>query len=268
MISPQARAVDNGVLVAVRAEGRLLLVRRRRGVDLSVLGEDALEHRTTFTSFQVEDEAVVHVLLLHLDQSIVQIFRVDGLLVLGHRYETRSPVVRVIDEDVVALRGPEHGALRCFFVARQHGQELLSGHIFTRVRRLAAVVDVLAVGPVEDLAGKRVLLAVRDVVVHEQDDLLLGDALALGDLVGVAGVGLVAVVAVAVRPACTVVVVTAVEMVASTPSLRWRLPRRRRCGRTRVRVSRDPAALEIFDADAAQLPGDDDGPVVLPGALR
>ena len=53
-----------------------------------------------------------------------------------------------------------------------------------------------------------------DVVVHEQYNLLLGDALALGDLVGVAGVGLVAVVAVAVAP------------------------------------------------------GDDDGPVVLPGAFR
>ena len=37
-------AVDDGVLVAVRAEGRLLLVRRRGGVDLRVLGEDALEH--------------------------------------------------------------------------------------------------------------------------------------------------------------------------------------------------------------------------------
>ena len=37
-----------------------------------------------------------------------------------------------------------------------------------------------------------------NIIIHEQDDLLLGDALALRDLVGVAGVGLVAVVAVAV----------------------------------------------------------------------
>ena len=59
-----------------------------------------------------------------------------------------------------------------------------------------------------------------------------------------AGVGLVAVVAVAVRPAGAVVVV--VERIGS------------RCA----------AALEIFEADAARLPGDDDGPVVLPGALR
>ena len=64
--------------------------------------------------------------------------------------------------------------------------------------------------------------------------MFLGDALALGDLVGVAGVGLVAVVAVAVRPVRSIVV----------------------------------TALEIFEADAARLPGDDDGPVVLPGALR
>ena len=48
-----------------------------------------------------------------------------------------------------------------------------------------------------------------------------------------AGVGLVAVVAVAVGPASNVV-----------------------------------TALEIFEADAARLPGDDDGPVVLPGPLR
>ena len=34
------------------------------------------------------------------------------------------------------------------------------------------------------------------------------------------------------------------------------------------RVSRDPAALKIFDTDAAPLPGDDHGPVVLPGTFR
>ena len=142
-------------------------------------------------------------------------------------------MVRVVDEDVVALRGPEHGALRGLFVARQHRQELRGRDIGTCVRRLASMIHVLAVGLVEDLARDRVLRGVRDVVVHEQDDLLLGDALALGDLVGVAGVGLVAVVAVAVGPASNVV-----------------------------------TALEIFEADAARLPGDDDGPVVLPGTLR
>ena len=31
---------------------------------------------------------------------------------------------------------------------------------------------------------------------------------------------------------------------------------------------RDPVALEIFEADAARAPGDDDRPVVLPGAFR
>ena len=72
------------------------------------------------------------------------------------------------------------------------------------------MIHVLAVGLVEDLARDRVLRGVGDVVVHEQDDLLLGDALALGDLVGVAGVGLVAVVAVAVGPASNVV--TALEI--------------------------------------------------------
>ena len=108
-----------------------------------------------------------------------------------------------------------------------------------------------------------------NIIIHEQDDLLLGDALALGDLVGVAGVGLVAVVAVAVGPACAGVVVTADEMVASTRRCDGVLPRRRRCGRTESAcVSRDPAALEIFDADAARLPGDYHSPVVLPGTLR
>ena len=96
------------------------------------------------------------------------------------------------------------------------------------------MINVLAVGLVEDLARDRVLRGVGDVVVHEQDDLLFGDALALGDLVGVAGVGLVAVVAVAVRPASS--------------------------SRTVVTA--------ISKADAARLPGDDDGPVVLPGTLR
>ena len=167
LISTQARAVHDRILVAVRPERRLLLVRRRRGVDLRVLREDALKHRAALAGLQVEDQSIIHVLLLHLDQSIVQIFRIHGLLVFWHRDEARRAVVRVIYKNVVALRGPEHGTLRGLPVARQHGEELLSGHIFTRVRRLAAVINVLAVGPVEDLSRDRVLLRVRDVVVHK-----------------------------------------------------------------------------------------------------
>ena len=95
------------------------------------------------------------------------------------------------------------------------------------------MIHVRPIRFVEDLARDRVLLGVGNIIIHEQYNLFLGDALALGDLVGVAGVGLVAVVAVAVGPASNVV-----------------------------------TALEIFEADAARLPGDDDGPVVLPGPLR
>jgi hypothetical protein len=107
-------------------------------------------------------------------------------------------MVRVVDEDVVALRGAEHGALRRFFVSSEHREELRGRDVLARVARLASMINVLAVGLVEDLARDRVLRAVGDVVVHEQYNLPLGDALALRDLVGVAGVGLVAVVAVAV----------------------------------------------------------------------
>ena len=95
------------------------------------------------------------------------------------------------------------------------------------------MINVLAVGLVEDLAGNRVLLGVGNIIIHEQDDLLFRNTFLLGDLVGVAGVGLVAVVAVAVGPASNVV-----------------------------------TALEIFEADAARLPGDYHGPVMLPGPLR
>mmetsp|Transcript_23620 Transcript_23620/g.61670 ORF Transcript_23620/g.61670 Transcript_23620/m.61670 type:complete len:205 (+) Transcript_23620:417-1031(+) len=109
--------VDHGVLVAVRPERRLLLVRRCRGVDLRVLCEDALKHRSGLTRFEVEDEAVIHVLLLHRDQSTVQVFRIDGLLVLGHRYQTRRAMVRVVDEDVVAFGRAEDRALRGLFIS-------------------------------------------------------------------------------------------------------------------------------------------------------
>ena len=67
-------------------------------------------------------------------------------------------MVRVVDEDVVALRGPEHGALRGLPISSQHREELRRRHVLARVRRLAAMINVLAVGLVEDLAGNRVLL--------------------------------------------------------------------------------------------------------------
>ena len=68
-------------------------------------------------SFQVEHQAVIHVLLLHLDQSRIKILGIHGLLVFWHRYQTGRAVVRVVDEDVVAFGRAEHGALRGLFIS-------------------------------------------------------------------------------------------------------------------------------------------------------
>ena len=76
-------------------------------------------------------------------------------------------------------------------------------HIRTLVVNVASSVHVHArssgVGLVEELARDRVGGVVRNVVVSHQDDVVFWDAVGFGDLVCVASIGLVAIVAVGVR---------------------------------------------------------------------
>ena len=94
MGSPRSPARGTGAMDAARCS----LGRRQRAVDVAVVAR-GLEQRVALLQRELEAPRVVE-------------GGVHGLLVLGHRYQTGSPMVRVVDEDVVPFRGPEHGALR------------------------------------------------------------------------------------------------------------------------------------------------------------
>ena len=57
-----------------------------------------------------------------------------------------------------------------------------------------AVVDIGAVGVVDDLAGGGVLLVVGDVIVHHDNDVVIRHPVTTDDLVGVTHVSLVTIV--------------------------------------------------------------------------
>ena len=111
---------------------------------------------------------------------------------LARRLEHLGLLVGVGRVGVVEARG----------VAGEHLDKRLGRHLLARVIDLAALVNVhaghtLGGGLGEELAGGGVLRRVGDVVDGEGDNLLVRDPRPLEDLVGVAHVGLVAVVAVA-----------------------------------------------------------------------
>jgi len=78
------------------------------------------------------------------------------------------------------------------------GQEVLWGNIFTSVVDVAAGVDVLSVGLVEDLAWEGILGVVCNVIISQGDYLIFRDSILLHNLIGVADIGLMSVVAVSV----------------------------------------------------------------------
>ncbi|RUS88833.1 hypothetical protein EGW08_003378, partial [Elysia chlorotica] len=111
-----------------------------------------------------------------------------------------------VDENVIIWAGLDDfalpaakEALHFLFVSLQHGQERLGVHVVSSVVFGYAWVDVGSPGPVDDVALDRVIFVVGDVVVHHDHDLLVRDAVGVGDLVGVAHVRLVPVVPVPVR---------------------------------------------------------------------
>lgn len=78
------------------------------------------------------------------------------------------------------------------------GEEILWGNISTFIVDVATSVDILAVWLVEDLAWEWILRIVRNVIISQGDDLIFWDSVLLHNLIGVADIGLMTIVAVTV----------------------------------------------------------------------
>jgi len=83
-------------------------------------------------------------------------------------------------------------------LALDNGEEVFWGDILTSVIDVAASIHILSVWLVEDFAWEWVLGVVCDIIIGEGDDLIFGDSVFLHNLIGVADIGLMSVVAVGV----------------------------------------------------------------------
>mgnify|MGYP000397715828 CR=1 FL=1 len=193
-------AVDHVVGRAVSTPARLLSVGCGGREDIDVGGEQALEHRSRLARLHVEHELLVHLVVVHGLEPVVEVLGVEEVTV-GELDDASTSVVDEVDEDLVVGATLEDLAAGLFGVASDDVKEELGGDNGALVVHLASVVHIdargaLGGGLVEQLARERVFLVVGDVVLHHEDDVALGHATGLDNLVCVAGVGLVAVVAV------------------------------------------------------------------------
>ncbi|WVZ99813.1 hypothetical protein U9M48_045059 [Paspalum notatum var. saurae] len=175
---------------AVGAPAALLRVRRRGGVHCDVVRKEALEDAPGLARLQVEDEALVPAGRVLRLESLHQVLGVEVLSVGRHAQHAGAAVVAVVDEHVVvgpaghdlaaaaaAAAGDERGP-----VAQQGGEEVVDVDVGARVVLGHPGVDVGAGGVVDDDAWPRVVGAARDVVVHEDDDVLVLETALLHDL--------------------------------------------------------------------------------------
>ena len=58
----------------------------------------------------------------------------------------------------------------CSSIALKDGQEVLWSDIFSSVVNLAASIDILAIGFVEDLARERILRILGNIIIRHDDD--------------------------------------------------------------------------------------------------
>mmetsp|Transcript_4310 Transcript_4310/g.7911 ORF Transcript_4310/g.7911 Transcript_4310/m.7911 type:complete len:265 (+) Transcript_4310:657-1451(+) len=187
-------ALDNCGIATVGAPGRLLAVGGGHSQNLAVLAQLG-EHGATLASFHVEDHLLEHLLALHSLQGCRELLnRKHGAV--GEGDDAWASVVHEVHEDRVARAALQNLARGSFGVAREHVHEQLARHDLAGVVDLAALVDIRGILSrlVEKLARERVLLALRHIVLHHEDDVLSLHAAFEHDLVGMAGIRLMTVV--------------------------------------------------------------------------
>lgn len=173
-------------------------IRRGEGVDVPVL-IDLAEHRTRVAGLHVEDELLVHLLLVHLLEGINELSFTHVRVTNANK--TLITVINEVDEDGILLSGLEDlGVLNT-------GQLGDSGLITKEdglddflINRISGVIDVgsaagsvvlaLTIGRIsEDLARERIALALVVGGVGHEDDVLGSDAGSSQKIVGTARIG-------------------------------------------------------------------------------
>jgi hypothetical protein len=183
---------------AVSSPRAFLTISGGGGINVDVGREEVVEHGAGFAGFNIDDHFLVHVVVMHENQSIIEILsiKIGG----GEGDETSGTVISEIDEDVVFSSALEDSvATNLGGIALEDGQEVFGGDFLLAIVDLDASVDILAFtvsGLVEDLASEGVLEVVGNIVKGKSDDVVSGNSVVNQDLISVENVRLMSVVVV------------------------------------------------------------------------
>lgn len=192
-------SVDLVLRRAVGGPRRLSGVGGRDCVDAHVVGEDALEHGSTFAGLQVEGQLLVHLLGVHGVPGVLEVLGIQVLSREGN--QAWASVVREVDENGVLGSGLQHSSVSSVqsgLVSSQDGNEVGRSNSLLLVVNHTPSVDVVASqgasGLVEESAWEGVLLVIGDVIVSHHDYVGGRNSVGNEDLVRVAHVRLVTIV--------------------------------------------------------------------------
>jgi len=171
---PAGSNIDTNGLIHEASVGRA--VGRSRGGSVHVLGEVLLvEHGAGHASLDEEDPALV---VLLLTKSVEQIGHIvtGEITTIGHGNDVNVAVVIIVEEDIIVLGGLEGLAtagLGDFTL--ENSKKVFSSSILSNIILDNTVIDVHVVATtdvevVEDLTRERVLVAIGNIISHEDDD--------------------------------------------------------------------------------------------------
>jgi len=193
---------DEGLDVGVTPASIGRVVSRSRGGNVHVVRDVLLvEHRARIASLHEEDHVLEHLLLLHCLEDSGNVLTIK-ILAVRHGDKVAVAMVIIIDKDV-GLAGGMKGlsASGCRDLTGHDLDKVLSSGIETIVivdNTLIniPVVAVRIVPVVVDLAREGVLAVVSDIILHEHNDVIVGNAIAMSNLIHVADRCLMTIVAV------------------------------------------------------------------------
>jgi len=170
----------------------------RNGINVEVILEDVLEHGSRLTSLDVDGHLLVHLVLVHELEGLMELIGVK-VSTGWHSNESWGTVVSEVEEDLGVLVGLKDWSTSSGGISLKNVDNVGSGGLASFVVDLAALIDINSWSSssgwlVEELSLEWVRSRVGNIIVRKVDDLVLWDTVLLHDLVGVASISLMSVV--------------------------------------------------------------------------
>ena len=185
-------ALDDSLISAIPTPRGLVVVGSSDGEHVQILRE-VQEHGSRVAGLNVEDELVVHLLLVHLLDGSEQISRVE--VTLRQAEHIWATVVGEEQEHVILLSGLEH-LLTSGLVTSQNLDQSLGRNLLLLVIDNDTLVHIghVITGVVVKLTRERIFLSERNIVVHQGNDVVGLNSTLLHNLISVSNISVVAVV--------------------------------------------------------------------------